>query len=162
MDGMSIVIVEVKGGVRLKIQVYESSMHEETEIIIKCQTITEEIEKIMAMLRVFDLKLTGVREKETYILEAPKILYIDTVDKKTFFYTSDAVYETPLKLYELEEQLVAHDFFRASKSCIINFNQIRALKPDIDGRILVTMNNGEKLMVSRQYALIIKQKLGVR
>lgn len=72
------------------------------------------------------------------------------------------MYETPLKLYELEEQLSSHGFFRASKSVIINFNQIKALKPDLDGRILVTMNNNEKLVVSRQYALTIKQMLGVK
>lgn len=146
----------------MKIQVNESSTHEEIEIVINCKSVNKDIEKVMAMLRVLDLKLTGMKDKETYILEASKILYIDTVDKKTFFYTEKEVYETPLKLYELEEQLVTSDFFRASKSCIINFNQIKALKPDIDGRLLVTMNNGERLMVSRQYALTIKQKLGVR
>lgn len=146
----------------MKIQVNESSTHEEIEIVINCKSVNKDIEKMMAILRVLDLKLTGMKDKETYILEASKILYIDTVDKKTFFYTEKEVYETPLKLYELEEQLVTSDFFRASKSCIINFNQIKALKPDIDGRILVTMNNGERLMVSRQYALTIKQKLGVR
>lgn len=146
----------------MKIQVNESNTHEEIEIVINCKSINKDIEKVMAMLRVLDLKLTGMKDKETYILEASKILYIDTVDKKTFFYTEKEVYETPLKLYELEEQLVTSDFFRASKSCIINFNQIKALKPDIDGRLLVTMNNGERLMVSRQYALTIKQKLGVR
>lgn len=146
----------------MKIQVNESSTHEEIEIVINCKRVNKDIEKVMAMLRVLDLKLTGMKDKETYILEASKILYIDTVDKKTFFYTEKEVYETALKLYELEEQLVTSDFFRASKSCIINFNQIKALKPDIDGRILVTMNNGERLMVSRQYALTIKQKLGVR
>lgn len=146
----------------MKIQVNESNTHEEIEIVINCKSINKDIEKVMAMLCVLDLKLTGMKDKETYILEASKILYIDTVDKKTFFYTEKEVYETPLKLYELEEQLVTSDFFRASKSCIINFNQIKALKPDIDGRLLVTMNNGERLMVSRQYALTIKQKLGVR
>lgn len=146
----------------MKIQVNESNTHEEIEIVINCKSINKDIEKMMAMLRVLDLKLTGMKDKETYILEASKILYIDTVDKKTFFYTEKEVYETPLKLYELEEQLATSDFFRASKSCIINFNQIKALKPDIDGRILVTVNNGERLMVSRQYALTIKQKLGVR
>lgn len=122
----------------------------------------DEILKLIAMLRVLDCKLTGVKNHETYILEAAKILYIDTVDKKTFFYTGKDVYETPLRLYELEEQLEAKGFFRAGKSTIINFNQIKALKPDLDGRILVTMNNNEKLMVSRQYAVTIKQILGVK
>ena len=76
---------------------------QDTEIIINCRQTNDEILKLIAMLRVLDCKLTGMKNHETYILEAAKILYIDTVDKKTFFYTGKDVYETPLKLYELEE-----------------------------------------------------------
>ena len=109
-----------------------------------------------------DLKLTGKNNNRTYILEAAKVLYIDTVDQKTFFYTRQDVYETDLRLFELEEQLAALDFIRAGKSCIINFNQIQSIKADIDGKLLVTMNNNEKLYVSRQYSQTLKKKLGVK
>ncbi len=34
-----------------------------------------------------------------------EILYIDTVDRKTFCYTNGAVYESALRLYELEDRL---------------------------------------------------------
>jgi DNA-binding LytR/AlgR family response regulator len=84
------------------------------------------------------------------------------VDKKTFFYTKQEIYETELKLYELEEQLAALDFIRANKSCVLNFNQVVSIKPDIDGKLLITMSNDEKLFVSRQYAPFIKKKLGVK
>lgn len=146
----------------MKIQINEDGSLHDTEIIINCKQTDSEILKLIAMLRVMHCKLTGMKNQETYILEASQILYIDTVDKKTFFYTKTEVYETPLKLYELEEQLSSHGFFRAGKSVIINFNQIKALKPDLDGRIIVTMNNKEKLVVSRQYAVTIKQMLGVK
>ncbi len=146
----------------MKIHIHEDTQIKETEIIINCNCKNEEVDRIIALLCMLDKKLTGIKENQTYILDATTILYIDTVDKKTFFYTDSDIYETPFKLYELEEQLKASDFFRASKSCIINFNQIKSLKADIDGRILVTMNNNEKLFVSRQYAITIKQKLGVR
>ena len=145
----------------MKLQINEDPNRSETEIIINCNKTNDKILKIIAMLQVFDMKLTGIRDEQTYILDARKILYIDTVDKKTFLYTSDEVYETPLKLYELEEQLESSDFFRAGKSIIINFNQIKSLKSDIGGKILVTLNNNEKLYVSRQYAVTIKKKLGV-
>ncbi len=119
------------------------------------------MEKVIASLRALDLKLTGTKNNQTYILDAAKILYIDTTDKKTFFYTETEVYETPLKLYELEQLLSSKDFFRAGKSCIINFNHIKSLRSDIDGRLIVTMENNEKLVVSRQYALFVKKKLEV-
>lgn len=146
----------------MKIHINEDSSLKETEITINCNKITTEVEKIISLLRVIDLKLTGKRDDQTYILDASKVLYIDTVDKKTFFYTKKDIYESELKLYELEEQLASLDFIRSSKSCIINFNQINSIKADIDGKLLVTMSNQEKLFVSRQYAPVIKKMLGVK
>jgi DNA-binding LytR/AlgR family response regulator len=137
-------------------------MFNETEITINCNKISTDVEKLISMLRVMDLKLTGRKDTQTYILDAAKVLYIDTVDKKTFFYTRNDVFETDLKLYELEEQLAALDFIRANKSCIINFSQIISIKADIDGKLLITMSNNEKLFVSRQYAQDVKKKLGVK
>lgn len=146
----------------MKIHINEDPARQETEITINCPKISTDIEKLISMLRVMDLKLTGKKDNQTYILDAAKVLYIDTVDKKTFFYTKKEVYETDLRLYELEEQLAALDFIRANKSCIINFNQIISIKADIDGKLLVTMSNLEKLFVSRQYSPMIKEKLGMK
>ena len=146
----------------MKIHINEDPSLKETEVTINCNKINPEVEKLISMLRILDLKLTGKKKNLTYILDAAKVLYIDTVDKKTFFYTKSEIYETDLKLYELEEQLVALDFIRVNKSCILNFNQIISIKADIDGRLLVTMSNEERIIVSRQYAPVIKKKLGVR
>ena len=145
----------------MKIQVIEDEKYPEPEIIINCRKADNDVSRILAMLRIFDHKLTGTRENQTYFIDVLKILYIETVDKKSFLYTTDFVYETPLKLYELEERLESSGFFRAGKSTVINFNQIQSLKPDLYGRFQVTLNNGEKLFVSRQYAVTIKKLLGV-
>lgn len=144
----------------MKININVDSAYAETEITINCAVLNDELENIIATLRTLDNKLTGVKNGRTYILNSAEILYIDTVDKKTFLYGSRDVYETSLKLYELEELLSVNDFFRAGKSIIINFNKIKSLKSDIDGRFIVMMENGEKLIVSKQYAPFIKNKLG--
>ena len=143
----------------MKIKVNIDPDYKETEIIINCGQISDELEKLVASLRVLDLKLTGIRGNQTYILDAAEVLYIDTTDKKTFIYTKSNVYESSLRLYELENKLSTCDFFRAGKSSIINFNKIKSLKSDLDGRLIVTMENNEKLIVSRQYASYIKNKL---
>lgn len=144
----------------MKIRIEEEPNIEEMEITIRCRQTNDSVIRILEMLRMTDRKLTGHRENQTYILDVGQILYIDTVEKKTFLYTEQEVYETPLKLYELEERLENCDFFRASKSSIINFNQIQSLKPEFGGTMQVTMSNGERLNVSRQYARVIKEKLG--
>ena len=145
----------------MKIHINENPLLSETEITINCQKTDESIVNIISLLKIFNKKITGIKEGEMFILDVQKILYIDTVDKKTFFYTSKDIYETPLKLYELEEKLIESDFFRASKSTIINFKQIKSLRPEFGGKMLVTMNNDERLYVSRQYVHTIKGKLGL-
>ena len=144
----------------MKININIDEACTETEITITSATMSEELQRVIAALRVLDFKLTGIRNGETYILDAAQVMYIDTVDKKTFIYTKKDIYETSLRLYELETQLSKSDFFRAGKSIIINFNKIKSLKTDIGGRIIVMMENNEKLIVSKQYASYIKEKLG--
>lgn len=145
----------------MKISIETDESIKDTEIYIKCPNLTPEIEKVLSMLRMLDAKLTGVKDGETYILDNADILYIDTADKRTFLYADTEIYETTLRLYELEEKLPA-SFFRANKSCIINMRHIESMRTDLEGRLKVTMSNGEKLMVSRQYAQAVKKKLEVR
>ena len=115
----------------------------------------------MASLRRFDHRLTGEREGKTYLLEAGELFYIESVEKRTFLYTQDGVFETPLRLYELEERLAPWDFVRVSKAMIVNFGKTQSISPDFAGRLQLTLENGEKVGVSRKYAPAIKGKLGL-
>lgn len=145
----------------MKIIINENSNIEETEIIINCRQTDEQVLKIVAGLRIFDKKVTGMHEGQMFLLNAPDILYIETVDRKTFLYTVGGVYETPLKLYELEERLAGEDFIRVAKSCVLNFGKVKSLRAEFGGRMLCTLENGESITVSRQYAVVIKQKLNI-
>lgn len=146
----------------MKITIDESPDAAQIEVNVRCPRMDEQVLRMLALLRAFDQKITGVREGQTFILEARDILYADSVDKKTFLYTADGVFETPLRLYELEERLGPSDFFRASKAVVVNFGQIRSLRPEFGGRMLATLTNGEIVYVSRQYVPVIKEKLGLR
>lgn len=146
----------------MKISINVNADIKDTEISISCNALTPEIEKLMAMLRILDRQLAAVKDGETYLLDVSKIIYIESVDRKTFVYTKNNCFESQLKLYELEENLCECGFFRASKSCIVQLKYIRSLKADIDRKIRVTLENGERIMVSRQYAEELKRKLGVK
>lgn len=146
----------------MKISIHTDASVLETEISISCSRLTPEIDKVLSLLRMMDRQLTGQRDGEIFIIDLDSVLYIDTADKKTFIYTGTEVYESSLRLYELEQQLLDADFFRANKSCIINLKHVASLKADIDRRIKVKMNNGEQLIVSRQYSESFKKRLGVK
>ncbi len=134
----------------------------ETEIVINCGSLTNEVESIIAAIRMADNQITVIKDGETHILDISKIAYIESVDRKTFVYTESDCYESKLKLYEMDGRLCGGNFLRISKSCIVRLKYIRSLKSEFDRRIRITLENGEQLIASRQYADELKKRLGVR
>ena len=145
----------------MKININTDDRYSETEITINCNRMSDDIEKLLAAIRMLDMKLTGRKEGRQHILEAADVVYIESTDKRTFLYTVTDVYESPFKLYELESKLADRDFLRASKNCLFNVNHIQAIEPDLDRKLILTMIKGLKLVVSRQYSAAVKQKLEV-
>ncbi|MCM1088423.1 MAG: LytTR family transcriptional regulator DNA-binding domain-containing protein [Muribaculaceae bacterium] len=146
----------------MKIEINIDENLTDTQITVSCKQLTPEMEKLLALFRILDKQLTVVKDGETYFLEVSKVAYIEAVDRKTFIYTQDDVYESGLRLYELEAQLESCGFFRASKSCLVQLRYIKSLKADLNRRIRVTLENGEQIIVSRQYAETLKEKLGLK
>ncbi|WP_070000119.1 LytTR family DNA-binding domain-containing protein [Cellulosilyticum sp. I15G10I2] len=145
----------------MKVTIDESINYLETEIIIKCSEVNEETQKLILMLKNSEKKIFGVIGKATQLIDPHNILYFESVDKKTFIYTKEQVLESPLRLYEVESKLSDHDFFRASKSTIINMSKIEKLTPKLNGKLEVLLENNEKIIVSRQYVPILKEILGL-
>lgn len=145
----------------MKVTVEELPGLGQTEVVIRCPRLDARTSRLVELLRLSDARLTGERDGETCILDGADVLYIDTVDRGTFLYTAEGVYETRLRLYELEDQLAGRDFIRVSKSAIVNFAQVRSLRPDFGGRLRLTLTNGEIIVVNRRYAPVIREKLGL-
>ena len=133
----------------------------ETEINIKCSQLTPDIENIIATLRIMNQQLLVTKDDTNYLLDVNTISYIEALERKTFVYTQDAIYESKLKLYEMEERLCKSGFFRISKSCLVHLKFIKSIKKDIDRKLRLTLTNGEQIMVSTQYADEFKKRLGV-
>lgn len=145
----------------MKLQIIYDDSVQEPEITVVCRELSAELQRLIASLQAADRRLTGMKDGQIFLLPPEEIVYIDTADKHIFIYTAGEVYETQLRLYEMEKQLPPSDFFRANKSCIVGIRHIRSLKADIDGRLLLTMDSGDKLWVSRQYAAEFRKKIGM-
>ena len=147
----------------MKVVVLEQENCGELEIEIRCRQMDETVLRVLSYLKQFDKKLVGIQNGETFILEPDNIYYCESVDKRSFLYAQQEVYESPMRLYELEERLSGGSFFRASKSTVINLARIQAFRssPLGHGKIEVTMENGEMLYVSRAYVPVLKEKLGM-
>lgn len=145
----------------MKISIEEIPKGEQEEIIIKCHEMNEEIMALLRRLKSSGEQLSGTLGTEIHRLKLQDIYYFETIDQKSFLYCENQVYETKLKLYEFEALAEGAQFFRASKSVVINAMKISYIKPSLSGRFEAYMDNGEKLLVSRGYVASLKKLLGL-
>lgn len=144
----------------MKITIEELRDGGEEEIIIKCRDITPELLRIVSQLKASDA-LVAYDGSEIHRVRPSDIFYIEAVDNKTFLYLKEHVYESRQKLYELENLLAGCDFLRISKSEIVNLSKVRSLSPALSGRFEATLENGERVIISRQYMGDLKKRLGI-
>lgn len=129
---------------------------EDTVVTIQCREHNALVDRLVAALRIIDRRITVYHEGNMTVLDLEKILYIESVDRKCFIYTAEGLYESCSRLYELEQQLGQYLFARISKACIVNLKNVESIRTYVDRRLLMTLMNGEQLIVSRQYAEGIK------
>ena len=145
----------------MKITILDCADGEEEEVIVRCRQLDESLLKLLYTLKAGKDKITVSKEEKIYQLPLSQVYYFEAVDGHVFAYVEKNVYDTKFRLYELVERLRQTDFFRASKSTIINLSKVRNIGPDFNGRFEVYMKNGEQLIVSRQYVPELKKKLGL-
>lgn len=134
---------------------------EETVITIRCKEKTAYVDRLVAAIYMVDRQIMVSKDGELLPLDLEKVLYMESVDGRCFVYTQEEVYETGHRLYELEQQLGQYLFVRANKSGIVNLKKIQSIRTYVNRRLLLTMENGEQLIASRQYAENIKGRLGI-
>lgn len=145
----------------MKIEIDINEEYSDVSVQIKAPRISQDIEKMISMMRMINMQLAVKRNDETYLLDTDRILYIESVERNTFVYTEDALYESDLKLYEIEQELLKQNFIRISKQSIINLRKIKSLKADVNRKIRVTLINDEQVLVSRMYANELRKSIMV-
>lgn len=131
---------------------------EQEEALIRATRKTEYVQAAIDILECGVSNIVVSKEDKKYLCKVENIYYAESVDKKTFIYTKDECYRTKKRLYELEEELNAN-FFRCSKSMIVNIRKIRNVKSELNGRMNAQLLNGETIVISRSYVRDLKKKL---
>lgn len=146
---------------KIKITIEHLPKDSETEIVLRCNEVDESLLQLIYALKTSSKKIIGLLDKQIYILQADDVYYFESVDNKVFIYGKDKVYESRLRLYEIEAEYGGGDFFRSSKSTVLNISMIDSVAPMFYGKFEALLQNGEKSEISRQYVPVLKQKLGL-
>ena len=142
----------------MKVSIKKIARKEEEQVIIECTNVTPDIRDIEAYVLGKGTELSGITlEQHIRQFNLKDVYYFEALDEKVFAYTAGQVYEIKMRLYEVEKAYESYHFVRCSKSVVMNLMLLDSISPALSGRFFAHMKNGEKLMISRQYAPHIKQ-----
>ena len=128
----------------------------EEEVIVRCYDTQEKwVEAIRAVT------ISAFADEKVYRLKLSDVYYFEVVEGCSFLYCEKTVFKCKQKLYEFEETCRGSMFFRCSKSMILNADKIQYVHPSVSGRFEATLENSEKVIISRQYVGELKRLLGV-
>ena len=146
----------------MKLLIEEFEALNETEVTVShSKNIDEDTKDILKYLNQFSKTITANRDGITYKISLNRVFYIDCVDNRTYLYLENDVYETNLKLYQLQEELNYTPFIRIGKSIIVNIEFLESVRPLLNGKLELLLLNKEKLVVNRRYVNDFRGKFGV-
>ena len=145
----------------MKITINVEPSAAETSLLVTCKELTPQVEKLLAAIMILDKQITANKGDAVCLINLADVFYIEALERKTFIYTDKEVFDSEMKLYELEAALAQYDFIRVSKNTICSLRKIKSLKSEVDRKIKITMENGYQIIASRMYADELRKKLGV-
>lgn len=146
----------------------------EEEIIIRYHRMSRELSEIVNQLsgggqRSADGgKLSGTlldcsAEKgeggREYYFSPEEVYYFESVDGVVYACLEKEVYRTREKLEEIVCRYGELGIVRCSRTMAVNLYKIEWLESQTAGRILASLQNREKILISRKYAGMLRRKL---
>lgn len=143
----------------MKISLEQKEELKETEVLICYQELTEQVKQIEALLYAVNRKVLAKSDGKVYHLTPAEIYYIESVDKRTYLYGKQDVFEVSDRLYQLEKQFLDAGFVRVSKKCIVNKYMLKGIKILPNSRLEIMLTNGESILATRSYISDIRRAL---
>ena len=144
--GMDVILEELARGEREKVTVQYVSLNDRQLYAIDILRSNE--------------YLTAYQHSAVLQLPLDDIYYFESVEGRTFAYSKDNVYEMKARLIKLEKQW-ENLFIRVSRTILLNWTRIICLRPMVNSRLEAELDNGEKVVVSRQFIPPLKNKFGI-
>ena len=142
----------------MKVLIRRIPKKEEEQVIIECTEVNSDVKDIRDYVLSKGMELSGItQDQHMERFSLSEVYYFEALDEKVFAYTKERVYEVRMRLYEAEQKYAASHFIRCSKSVVLNLMLLENISPALNGRFFAHMKNGEKLIISRQYAQKMKQ-----
>lgn len=154
--------MSIDGRCQMEITVEHTPLGE-LVVTLRGRAEDEDLARALALLQTGGERLCALdAERRSVLLEPGEVLYAESVEERTYLYCAEAVLQTLLTLAELEARYEGLGYCRVSKAMVVNLRRIRSLRSRPGGRIEATVENGERIMISRHYAPLLRERLGLK
>ena len=143
----------------MRVTVERIGREKEEQVLIQCHEVTESIREIERFVKLRQEKLEGYDADRMYCIPLSDVYYAEAVDNRLYIYTEKNGYELKMKLYAFEENYCSGEFFRCSRTAVVNLMRVSYLRPGLNGRLSARLTNGEDIIISRKYVNALKARL---
>lgn len=105
--------------------------------------------------------ITGFSNNRYSLVTIGDVMYIEVQDSQLLGYTNDQNYFIKGTLTYYENILKAKHFIRINKSQIVNLMYVKEIVPWFNSRLVLVLDGGVELEVSKHYSKIFKKTLNL-
>lgn len=95
------------------------------------------------------------------LLPIKDIVYIETYGHTVEVHTDQNSYRAFDRLYKIHAMLDPNNFLRISNSVVIAKDKVKQISTTLSMKFILTMSNGKKVDVTRNYYYIFKESFGI-
>ncbi|MDV7757312.1 LytTR family DNA-binding domain-containing protein [Liquorilactobacillus mali] len=147
----------------MKIRVEIDKEVKETEVVIRASEQTDDVKKLYEEIsrKIINKRIKLFQGATEFYINSSNILFFETDERIVNAHTRSDLFETHLRLYELEN-LLPQNFMRISKSAIINLDEVYTLTRSLTGNLIAFHESYKQVYVSRRYFKDVKKRLESR
>lgn len=134
----------------MKINYYRDESLADDRIDVYYRKKNARITNLMAYLE-SEQVLYGRSEGEQRRLYLNEIYYVEVVERHCFAYLESGVWEIDETLRSFLARYQESGFLQIGKAAAVNMNHIEKIVPDLNMRMHLTLENGERLVLSRAF-----------
>ena len=127
-------------------------------VTIEYPEYTESVKNLVNKIKSLDVSFSALVDGRQMLISMSDVYYLENVDRKVFLYTGNDVYRINVSMTEIEEIIKGSDLVRISRTCIMNTSHMVGIRQLKNSHLEATLDNDEKLIVSRKYLHDIKRR----
>ena len=149
----------------MDVQVLEDAGRSTIEVQILCPPACERAASLAERIRMLVGHIVGYEPGriERRMVSLSQVACIEVGSGRSSYISlrNGTLLETPLRLYELEAAVEKTEFLRISRQALVNFDAVLAIRPELNSRLALGLDNGTTVIATRTYVPGIKRKLGM-